>query len=215
MPDFRVAISGLCCAILAGCAGGDSDFDSEYDAFIDRVERAAAASDVGEDDLPSEASLSGHFAVQADTEIVGADGIEVVLGELSVHADFAGATVGGAGTNLGIYNLDCTDDECDSDLLQSLDGSLTLDGTITSDAVSTTASGTFDGQVSGIVEDPDLGSGSFVADTFIDFDGGVLQDADGLMFNAALEGEAQVESTFGDETFFEGPNLAGSAVAVE
>lgn len=219
MPNFRIVISGLCCAILAGCGGsGNGSDEVTLDEFIEILEREGLATDVGEDDLPSEATLNGYFFLEEEIPSVLEDG-EVVVGELSVDADFAAATIGGDGTDIGIYSTSgsCPDgDDCEADLTQSLDGSLILAGTITSDAVSTTASGTLAGEISGSAEDPDSGSsGTFVADVSVEVDGEFVQDDDGLLFVADLDGTAEAEFTFGSDTTSETLDLGGEAIAAE
>lgn len=194
---------GAFIAVMA-CSSTDPVLTLEDIDVVELRERRDAAAPATEDDLQGQAVLTGYFAVNDTT-----DDPVILIGAISLNADFETSKITGTVTDIGEYEGACTG-PADCDWVSSFDGALNIDGNIGGDAISADLSGT----ISGNYEDTALGNGTFeaVADGMID--GQFETDSQGLIASGDTSGTFDVTVTIGEtsetETIsFEGGYLAG------
>ena len=196
-------------ASLAACSGGTDSteiikgaIEDAIDASEDPIntisfEELVALEDRAEsaqnkfhpEDLVGTATMSGGMYITIPQET------NYTLGNMNMVADFTNSEISGAATELKNYNIsgECSEiQDCDIELLVSLDGELVLDGVINGPNFT----GTLNGELTAS-EEVTKGEETFTATSVADIEMGVagsfLIDDAGLMAGADLVGDASVD----------------------
>lgn len=216
---FSPFASFVLVATLTACSSSNGSTElsataiptAEINSLLLREESAVEVRDAA--DLPSAATMSGVIGISFESQTEEEE--ETIFGRMNVNADFNSKKMTGSATNLGIY--DVTQGRGDSNieevrLVQSLDGTLELDATISG----TTFSGGIEGTAAGDYEDEGQ-IGTFIADVDLDVSHGEFyKDTDGLLLATAdLDGDATVAVTLDDESFSENFVVGGGLVVGE
>lgn len=141
---FGILASSLAACSSTTSSSGDQfgDFLALADSFGEEFENVTF---IDVDDLPENATLSGFMAVNLED-----DPDSVFLGDATVTADFDTGSLTGSASNFGDYEVtegcDVGFDDCTATKMQSINGSLDLDGDIVDTEFRYVASGILSGQ---------------------------------------------------------------------
>ncbi|NBB78428.1 MAG: hypothetical protein GVY36_03140 [Verrucomicrobia bacterium] len=209
-----VAILGVLSACSSSSPSVEASVEERLGAIEDLNERGLASLEAenfpDEADLPGTATLTGGLAVFDE-----ADDSSVIFGDMEVVADFENSEIDGRAENITVAEFlnECEEiEDCDVEFIQNLDGSLTLAGTI--DGVD--LEGEITGELTGTSFDEEgEAAGDLSALVALDADGTFVEDEQGLIAGADLEGGAEVTVTDGEESFEEELDLFGVMVVAE
>ena len=197
-------------ASLAACSGGTDStkiikgaIEDAIDASEDPIntisfEELVALEDRAEsaqnkfhpEDLVGTATMSGGMYITIPQET------NYTLGNMNMVADFTNSEISGAATELKNYNIsgECSEiQDCDIELLVSLDGELVLDGVINGPDFT----GTLNGELTAseeVTEGEETFTVTGVADVNLNVSGGFFVDDAGLMAVAEFEGDASMDT---------------------
>lgn len=185
---------------LAACSTSNTEsvvFDSADALALSN--RASAATDATEADLPSSATMSGYIVASIDD----GEADEVFAGTMDVTADFETGDMSGTASDLASYELEgvceTIGDDCAATLLGEFDGELALDATITG----VEFAGDLTGTVTNDFEDDLRGTLASSIDVDLEVDGAFGTDAGGLLAAANIEGSADQTLTDAEGAFVE------------
>ena len=182
-------------ASLAACIEGTDQIDTISIEELDALQsRAKSAQNKLPEDLVGTATMSGgmylgEWGEEQENEIF------VTVGNMNMVADFTNSEISGAATELKNYNIsgECSEiQDCDIELLVSLDGELVLDGVINGPNFT----GTLNGELTAseeVTNGEETFTATSVADIEMDVAGSFLIDDAGLMAGADLVGDASVD----------------------
>ena len=160
----------------------------ELVALEDRAE--SAQNKLHPEDLVGTATMSGGMYITIPQET------NYTLGNMNMVADFTNSEISGAATELKNYNIsgECSEiQDCDIELLVSLDGELVLDGVINGPDFT----GTLNGELTAseeVTEGEETFTVTGVADVNLNVSGGFFVDDAGLMAVAEFEGDASMDT---------------------
>jgi hypothetical protein len=231
MKILKVAVALGLATSLSGCL---SDDNTDVDTDVDVVSMAstlleqrdgATALKLTDFDPSSTATMTGVIGARlqgsgpkaADGPILATTGLGIA-GQMSMEADFGAATVTGSTSNLGLYeySTDCpSGPSCETTRLSSLDGDLSLDGSIGDSNNDGSGMATFGGFLNGVVNG-ELSEGengyTYTAIVDMEVDGQFLKDTDDvLMAEGYLSGAvvAVYEDQDGNQDVFFNDRVEG------
>lgn len=167
--------------LVSACSS--SDFAAE-DSVARGIEIANGIFDetitpMAAEDLPEgQAELSGLVAVVSESELAAVVEVEVIVGDLALTANFDTTDIEGEVTNVGIYAVEVDDVELDlvsMELLESLEGTLDVGGSIIGSSI--------DGFVGGLLTGAD-----YTADVEGGIEGAFYDDGGSLIAAGFVEG---------------------------
>ena len=182
-------------ASLAACIEGTDQIDTvSIEELAALQSRAKSVQNKLPEDLVGTATMSGgmylgEWGEEQENEIF------VTVGNMNMVADFTNSEISGAATELKNYNIsgECSEiQDCDIELLVSLDGELVLDGVINGPNFT----GTLNGELTAseeVTNGEETFTATSVADIEMDVAGSFLIDDAGLMAGADLVGDASVD----------------------
>jgi len=182
-------------ASLAACIEGTDQIDTvSIEELAALQSRAKSVQNKLPEDLVGTATMSGgmylgEWGEEQENEIF------VTVGNMNMVADFTNSEISGAATELKNYNIsgECSEiQDCDIELLVSLDGELVLDGVINGPNFT----GTLNGELTAseeVTNGEETFTATSVADIEMDVAGSFLIDDAGLMAGADLLGDASVD----------------------
>ena len=182
-------------ASLAACIEGTDQIDTvSIEELAALQSRAKSVQNKLPEDLVGTATMSGGMYLggwgeEQENEIF------VTVGNMNMVADFTNSEISGAATELKNYNIsgECSEiQDCDIELLVSLDGELVLDGVINGPNFT----GTLNGELTAseeVTNGEETFTATSVADIEMDVAGSFLIDDAGLMAGADLVGDASVD----------------------
>ena len=183
-------------ASLAACIEGTDQIDTiSIEEFATLQSRAVAAQNkLHPEDLMGTATMSGGIYLGESGEEQENETF-VTVGNMNMVADFTNSEISGAATELKNYNIsgECSEiQDCDIELLVSLDGELVLDGVINGPNFT----GMLNGELTAseeVTNGEETFTATSVADIEMDVAGSFLIDDAGLMAGADLVGDASVD----------------------
>jgi hypothetical protein len=205
MKILKVAVALGLATSLSGCLSDDNtdvDVVSMASTLLEQRDGASTIDYSDLDTLPSTATMTGVIGARfsgsgpkaADGEIPATTGLGIA-GQMSMEADFGAETVTGSTSNLGLYeySTDCpSGPSCVTTRLSSLDGDLTLDGSIGDSNSDGSGRAIFFGSLNGVVNgELSEGENDYTYTALVDMgvNGQFLKDTDDvLMAEGALSG---------------------------
>ncbi len=196
MKSLKLVPLMVAASIVAGCSssgGGSYSFNDVVGKLRTIEENPDAVEQIAADDLPSSAEMTGFVGVETDEDAA-------VIGDVTATADFDAGTLTGTASNFTEYEISGTEDNLTGERVQNLDGTLDLDGTITSGALETTFTGDLTGTLTGTTDEPGTET-DLTADVDLEVAGNFGTMDGTLIAVGEVEGDVDVTvDGFGTET---------------